>query len=53
MKNTSATPKSKAPVMLIVLDGWGYRLETTDNAIAHSKKPFFDHLWKTYPHSLL
>ncbi len=40
-------------VTLIVLDGWGYREDTQDNAIAAAKKPFFDHLWKTYPHSLL
>jgi 2,3-bisphosphoglycerate-independent phosphoglycerate mutase len=39
--------------MLIVLDGWGYREETKDNAISAAKKPFFDELWKTYPHSLL
>ncbi len=39
--------------MLIVLDGWGYRADTKDNAIAAAKKPFFDHLWKTYPHCLL
>ena len=39
--------------MLIVLDGWGYRTETKDNAILSSKKPFFDLIWETYPHSLL
>jgi 2,3-bisphosphoglycerate-independent phosphoglycerate mutase len=40
-------------VALIVLDGWGYREEKEHNAIALSKKPFFDYLWNTYPHSLL
>jgi len=39
--------------MLIVLDGWGYRTETKDNAIAAANKPFFDSLWAQYPHSLL
>ena len=39
--------------MLIVLDGWGYRTDAQDNAIAAANKPFFDELWKTYPHSLL
>ena len=39
--------------MLIVLDGWGYREDTKDNAILASEKPYFDHLWKIYPHSLL
>jgi len=47
MKNT------KKPVMLIVLDGWGYREDQTHNAIAAAKKPFFDHIWSTFPHSLL
>jgi 2,3-bisphosphoglycerate-independent phosphoglycerate mutase len=47
MKSTQKT------TMLIVLDGWGYRVESKDNAIAASKKPFFDLLWNTYPHSLL
>lgn len=40
-------------VVLAVLDGWGYRKETKDNAIAQAKKPNFDNLWKNYPHSLL
>lgn len=43
----------KKPVVLIVLDGWGYREDEQDNAIAAAKKPFFDSLWKRYPHSLL
>jgi 2,3-bisphosphoglycerate-independent phosphoglycerate mutase len=43
----------KKPVMLIVLDGWGYREDPTHNAVAAAKKPFFDSLWNTYPHSLL
>ncbi len=41
------------PIALIVLDGWGYREETTDNAIAAAHTPHFKHLWETYPHSLL
>lgn len=43
----------KKPHLLIILDGWGYREETKDNAIAEANTPFFDFLWKTYPHSLL
>ena len=45
--------KSRKPVLLIILDGWGHRLETKDNAVAASNKPFFDKLWAEYPHSLL
>jgi len=45
--------RPKKQIALIVLDGWGYREETKDNAIASAKKPFFDSLWCDYPHSLL
>jgi 2,3-bisphosphoglycerate-independent phosphoglycerate mutase len=44
---------NKKPIVLIVLDGWGYREDTKNNAIATANKPFWDNLWKTYPHSLL
>lgn len=40
-------------IALIVLDGWGYRTEKKDNAIAEANKPFFDELWSKYPHSIL
>ena len=43
----------KKPTILIVLDGWGHREETRDNAIADAPTPFFDSLWNTYPHALL
>ena len=43
----------KKPITLIVLDGWGYRTETKDNAILEAKTPYFDKLWGTYPHTLL
>ncbi|MDE2037999.1 MAG: 2,3-bisphosphoglycerate-independent phosphoglycerate mutase [Patescibacteria group bacterium] len=39
--------------MLIILDGWGYREETKDNAVAAARTPVFDALWKDAPHSLL
>jgi len=45
--------KKYKPVVLIILDGWGYREEKKDNAIATANTPFFDHLWQTCPHSLL
>ena len=43
----------KKLVTLIVLDGWGYRAETKDNAIAEANTPYYDYLWSHYPHSLL
>lgn len=39
--------------ILIILDGWGHRTEAADNAIAEARTPFFDHLWQTFPHTLL
>jgi len=44
------TPK---PVMLVILDGWGWREEAADNAVRLGKTPNFDRLWQTCPHALL
>jgi 2,3-bisphosphoglycerate-independent phosphoglycerate mutase len=44
---------NKKQVVLIVLDGWGYREEVENNAVAKAETPVFDALWKEYPHSLL
>jgi 2,3-bisphosphoglycerate-independent phosphoglycerate mutase len=44
---------NRHPVVLIVLDGWGYRENTQDNAIAAAKTPQWDHWWQTRPHLLL
>lgn len=41
------------PLALLVLDGWGYREELEFNAIAAAKKPVWDQLWSTYPHTLI
>ncbi len=43
----------KKQVALIVLDGWGYRPDSKDNAIAEAQTPFFDALWNEYPHTTL
>lgn len=45
--------KNVKKVVLIILDGWGHREEEKDNAITQANTPFFDHLYSTYPHSLL
>lgn len=39
--------------VLIVLDGWGWREDTKNNAVAAAKTPNFDHFWQKYPHALL
>lgn len=41
------------PVMLIILDGFGYREDQTDNAVALAHTPNFDKLWANSPHALL
>lgn len=43
----------KAPVALIILDGFACREETKGNAVAQANKPHFDHYWQTYPHEHL
>ncbi len=42
-----------APVVLIVLDGWGYRAEREGNAIAMASVPTWDRLWARAPRTLL
>lgn len=41
------------PLMLMILDGWGYRDEKKDNAIETGKTPNWHRLWKDYPHTTL
>ncbi len=43
----------KKQIALIVLDGWGYREDKKDNAIAAAHKPNFDEIWAKYPHTTL
>ncbi|QIQ20255.1 2,3-bisphosphoglycerate-independent phosphoglycerate mutase [Zophobihabitans entericus] len=44
---------SKKPIVLVILDGYGYREEQKDNAIASAKKPVMDGLMKAYPNTLI
>ncbi len=48
-----ADPQKIRPVMLVILDGWGWREDPADNAILQAKTPNFDRLWETCPHALL
>ncbi len=41
------------PVVLVILDGWGYREDGDANAIAAAKTPCWNELWRTQPHSLM
>ncbi len=40
-------------VVLVVLDGWGYRQEREGNAIELASTPTWHRLWKSYPRTLL
>jgi 2,3-bisphosphoglycerate-independent phosphoglycerate mutase len=42
-----------APVVLVILDGWGYREETDGNAIAAANTKILDALWAAYPSTLI
>ena len=48
-----APPVRPKPVVLCVLDGWGYREETKDNAIALAATPALDQLLEKSPNTLL
>jgi 2,3-bisphosphoglycerate-independent phosphoglycerate mutase len=41
------------PVLLLILDGFGYREDPDSNAILAARKPNFDRLWHDYPHTLI
>src|SRR5918911_5218122 len=43
----------KRPVVLVVLDGWGYRAEREGNAIAMASTPTWDALWSRQSRTLL
>ena len=42
---------ARRPVALVILDGFGCREATPDNAIARAKKPHWDELIATCPHT--
>src|ERR1700692_3123101 len=46
-------PKRPKPIVLTVLDGWGYRAETKGNAIALARKPAYDELLRKFPNTLI
>jgi 2,3-bisphosphoglycerate-independent phosphoglycerate mutase len=58
-KKGQTNPKSETmtkppkPIVLTVLDGWGYRAEAKGNAIALARKPAYDELLKKFPNTLI
>ncbi len=47
------TQASVSPVVLVILDGWGYREDADGNAVAAAKTPVIDSLWAAYPHTTI
>lgn len=44
---------SVSPVVLVILDGWGYREDTDGNAVAAANTPVINSLWEAYPHTTI
>src|SRR5271167_3519575 len=45
-------PRPK-PLVLIILDGWGYAPPSNANAISLARKPIYDQLLREYPNTLI
>ena len=43
----------KKPLVLMILDGWGYREDSESNAILAANTPVLDELWQSAPHTLI
>ena len=44
---------NKKPLVLVILDGWGYRETREHNAIAQAQTPHWDSWWESHTHTLL
>lgn len=51
MKNKKS--KSRRPIALVILDGWGYAPRTEGNAIAMAHTPNYDEICRLYPMTTL
>jgi 2,3-bisphosphoglycerate-independent phosphoglycerate mutase len=47
------TNRTRRPLALIIIDGWGYSASREGNAIALANTPFYDELSEKYPQTLL
>ena len=53
-QSSRPTEKETAkPVVLLILDGWGYSETPQNNAIEAANKPVWDNLWEQYPTTLI
>ncbi len=53
IKKSTTKRKLSAPVVLLILDGWGMASKNKGNAIELARKPVFDLLWRTGAHTKL
>lgn len=44
---------NKRPLVLTILDGWGFSPATEGNAITAARKPVYDELLRSYPNTLI
>ncbi|MEE1674503.1 2,3-bisphosphoglycerate-independent phosphoglycerate mutase [Agarivorans aestuarii] len=44
---------SKKPLALVIMDGWGYRQDSANNAVANANTPVLDNLWDTAASTLI
>ncbi len=52
-KNIKRLNVPQSPVVLAILDGWGYREDISDNAIKSASTPVMDSLLHAYPNTLI
>ena len=45
--------QQRRPVMLVILDGFGWREDAADNAVLQARTPTFHRLWESGPHGFL
>jgi 2,3-bisphosphoglycerate-independent phosphoglycerate mutase len=53
LKKSGGGKTGIGPVMLLVIDGWGYDPNPYGNPVAHANTPNYDKLWAENPHLLL
>ena len=51
--STTVVRPQRRPVMLVILDGFGWREDPLDNAVAQARTPTFDRLWAQGPRAFL
>ena len=52
-RQTATSRPSKRPLMLMILDGWGYREDAEDNAISQAATPCWDQLQQAGSHTTI